>query len=467
MKDYVRIKGWELHDIYVDEGISGKNITERPEINRLITEVLQKKIDNVLVFKIDRLTRSTKDLITLMDTFNENDCAFNSIMESIDTSTASGRMFIKIIGIFAEFERENLIERVSVALEKKVREGYTLSTFIVPYGYSREKGKREITINEEEAKVIREIFSMYLNKNYTYHKIAENLNMRKVESRGESGWHYRTIEYMINNPIYAGIVRYGMGDKNRYFEAEGKHEAIISREQFAEVQSKVSKFQKKQFKKRPREDNYYCGTLMCAVCGSKFTTHNQYQTKNDGIEVCYCNYVCIQKVMKKCNAGSISHNKVEAAFRYYIDNFDEFEVNPEDIDIPDDTENTEDITIIKADLEVSLSKLSKKETDIMTLYINDKLIYEEYTKMLELIRYEKKAYADKIAELEGMEHLKVTNKKEDVIENFRKNWDLLNKVERMQLLQEYIKAIYITSEPDENYPKQKKAKIKKLEIYKN
>ena len=146
LKDYARIKDWQIYDIYIDEGISGKNITARPEINRLIEDVKQGNVKNVLVFKIDRLTRSTSDLIYLIDLFNEYNCAFNSLMESIDTQTASGRMFLKIIGIFAEFERENISERITLGRERKVKEGYSLCSHTASYGYDRPKGRKIQTI---------------------------------------------------------------------------------------------------------------------------------------------------------------------------------------------------------------------------------------------------------------------------------------------------------------------------------
>ena len=329
LRDYVRIKDWELYDIYVDEGISGKNIEGRPEVNRLISDVMQKKVQNVLVFKIDRLTRSTKDLITLMETFKENDCAFNSLMESIDTRTASGRMFIKIIGIFAEFERENLIERVSVAFEKKAREGYTnVSYNIVPYGYSREIGQREITVNEEERRIVGEIYSMYVNKHITLTAIARTLNMRGVLSKSGGTWTTCSIKYILTNPIYIGKVRYSINDKSRYFEADGKHEAIISEEIFAEAQRKIAIMQKKEIKKRPKENNYYCGTLYCGECGNKMTTHSYDQKDKDGNLLHYCSYICTQKSHGTCNSGSISHKKTEIAFREYIEKIKDF--NAED-----------------------------------------------------------------------------------------------------------------------------------------
>ena len=79
LKDYAKIKEWPIFKIYMDEGISGKNITERPAINEMLADIEKGHVKNVLVFKIDRLTRSTADLITLIDIFNKHDCAFNSL----------------------------------------------------------------------------------------------------------------------------------------------------------------------------------------------------------------------------------------------------------------------------------------------------------------------------------------------------------------------------------------------------
>ncbi|MCL2194415.1 MAG: recombinase family protein [Oscillospiraceae bacterium] len=135
LKSYIQIKDWTYYKVYADEGISGKNITDRPAMNELIADIEAGRVHNVLVYKIDRLTRNTRDLIDLSDLFQKHNCAFNSLMESIDTKTASGRMFLKIIGIFAEFERENIIERITLACEKKVKEGYTLGSYTLSYGY--------------------------------------------------------------------------------------------------------------------------------------------------------------------------------------------------------------------------------------------------------------------------------------------------------------------------------------------
>jgi len=466
LKDYIKIKGWELYDVYTDEGISGKNITERPAINRLIADIMKKKVENVLVFKIDRLTRSTKDLIELTELFNENNCTFNSLMESIDTQTASGRMFLKIIGIFAEFERENLIERISVAMEKKVREGYTLPTFGVPYGYSREIKNREITIDEEQSKIIKEIFSMYLNKHMTFNAIASTLNLRKIETNNNATWGGSTIRYILTNPIYIGKVRYSIHDESKYFETEGKHEAIISEEIFTAVQNKLSKMETRVYKKRPKEENYYCGTLMCGICGAKMSTHGIYNKDKDGNQLYYSSYRCTNVIKGKCQTGVISHNKVETAFKEYIEHIKDFEVENE-IEVNKNQNAEPDNLLLKSEYETSLSKLLQKEQNIMTLYINDKIDYDEYNKMLSLIKIAKAEYEAKIAEIENTEIIDVKLQKEDIVTNFKENWDLLTQIERLQFLKTYIKAIYITSEPDNEQPPKKLVKVKKVEFHQN
>ena len=429
-------------------------------MNRLIADIIKGNVENVLVFKIDRLTRSTKDLISLMDLFNENKCAFNSLMESIDTHTPSGRMFIKIIGIFAEFERENIIERISVALEKKVREGYILSNYgIVPYGYRREIGNREITVNEEESKIVKDIFNLYLHKHKSFNAIATELNLRGIASSANSSWGGYAVSYILANPIYMGKVRYSIKDEKRYFEADGKHEAIISPEIFLAVQAKMAKMQK-IIKKRPKEENYFCGVLMCGECGKKMTTHNQYSKNSDK---CYNSYICTGTNKEGCISGSFSHNKVETAFREYIENYEDLEAEPV---IPDFIEDSDkDNTALKGEIEIALAKLLKKEKDTMSLYISDKIDYDDYTQMLSLIKLEKKKYESKIAELENTVELKTEIIINDIVKNFRENWVLLTSLEKMQFLQTYIQAIFIAKEPNEDYPNQTQVKVKRLEFY--
>ncbi|MCL1884678.1 MAG: recombinase family protein [Defluviitaleaceae bacterium] len=243
LRSYAKIKDWEIHEIYSDEGISAKNIEGRPAIKRLIADIISGKISNVLVYKIDRLTRSTKNLIELIDLFNLHNCAFNSLNESIDTTTATGRMFLKIVGIFAEFERENLAERVRFGCERKVKEGFTPAVIYQSYGYRREKGQRIQSIHHEEAEIVKRIFSMYL-ENHSLSQIARILDSENIPTKRGKKWSVPAIKLILTNPNYIGKVRYSIKDKSRYFEAEGKHEPILSEAIFQQAQEKLGTVRK-------------------------------------------------------------------------------------------------------------------------------------------------------------------------------------------------------------------------------
>ena len=282
LRDYTRIKDWPVHDVYLDEGISGKNITERPAINRLIDDVKSGKVKNVLVFKIDRLTRSTADLIYLVDLFNEYGCAFNSLMESIDTQTASGRMFLKIIGIFAEFERENIAERIILGRERKVSEGYSLCSYISSYGYDRPAGQKIQSINEDEAQVVREIFDWYANQGVSITEIARRLNLRGISTKQDSKWTTPGIRNVLKNTNYVGLVRHHFQDNERAYTMDGQHEPIISQEVFDKANHRLKKNPSISPTKQPMEENYFAGFLVCAQCGYKLYPHNLYRMHKDG-----------------------------------------------------------------------------------------------------------------------------------------------------------------------------------------
>ena len=395
-----------------------------------------------------------------MDLMNQYKCGFNSLTESIDTHTPAGRMFIKIIGIFAEFERENISDRVSLGMEKKAKDGYISSNYgKIPYGYDRELGCREITINPEESEIVKEIFHMYLHQHKCYNEIAAELNMRNIKSSKGGGWVGQSIKYILSNPLYIGKIRYSLFDEARYFEADGKHEAIISEKIFLETQNKIKKMQKTR-KKHSREENYFLGTLHCAVCGSQMTTHGQYRNIN-GREVYYGSYLCRATRNKLCKTGNLSHTKINIAFQEFISEYEDFTVEP---DLTQTNELVKDSEKIKCEFESMLLKLIQKEKDIMKLYIAGKIDFDEYNTMLEIIRQEKKSYREKITELEFSLENNQNNtalQKEDIVLNLRENWEYLTNMERMNFLQTYIEAIYVLREQES-----REIKVKRLEFYK-
>ncbi|MCL2360678.1 MAG: recombinase family protein [Defluviitaleaceae bacterium] len=451
LKNYIEIKDWGLYKVYADEGISGKNISDRPAINELIDDIKSGKVNNVLVYKIDRLTRSTKDLIELTELFNNAKCGFNSLMESIDTQTASGRMFLKIIGIFAEFERENTIERVKLACEKKVKEGFTLAGSTMSYGYDRENGEKVQTINHEEAKIVREVYSMYLDGNMSYAGIARNLNHRGIKPKRGEAWHHASIRGILTNSTYIGKVRYALDDEERYFEADGKHEPIISEEIFYSAQKKMGNLKRVAYTKRPKEDNYFCGVLYCAECGARMQTNGEYKVNSKGEKIVSRGYRCPNISKGLCKTSRFSHAKIENAFEEYMDDIEDFTVTPEIL--PEEQSKRENINaLLREEYENAIVKLMKREKELMNLYIGERISFEDYEQMITITRNEKNTYADQIINLPLDEEAdEIELLVDDIVTNFRDNWQALTNSEKMQFLHNYIEQIMASSKKEEGY----------------
>ena len=273
---YALANDWNIVDYYIDDGISGKNLTERGEVTRLIEDVKSKKINNVLVYKLDRLTRSVKDLIYLIELFDRYNCTFNSQTEKIDTSNAVGRMFVKIIGIFAEFERENLAERVTLGYEQKTKEGnYTNCNGV--FGYDYIKGDGILKVNIEEANYVKNIFEWYLNGDSMI-EISRKLKYLNVPTKRGGKWSQSTISSILTNPLYIGNVRYGIHKQNG-FEVIGKNiTSIVDKSLFYDVQDLI-KNRKNNNNKKTSDDTYYFKVLSSNICSSKYSAKIQIKNK--------------------------------------------------------------------------------------------------------------------------------------------------------------------------------------------
>lgn len=299
---YAKLKEWDVYKIYIDEGISGKNLN-RKEVQELINDVKKKIVNNVLVYKIDRLTRSTKDLIELIELFKNNECGFNSLNESIDTTSPTGRMFVKIIGLFAEFERETIVERIKMGLERKVKEGYSIASSTVSYGYEKPKGVKIQRINKKEAIIVKKIF-LWCKEGKNINQIRKYLETNDITTKKGKKWTNKNIINILSNPNYIGNVRYGI-NTNKYFEQIGKHQKIINKELYNEVQDIIKN------RLKTKEDAYYSNKLIC-ICSKRLITKRTYIKGK-----CYINYRCMNN---NCLFKSISHNYLDKYFKQYKHN---------------------------------------------------------------------------------------------------------------------------------------------------
>ena len=442
LKDYVRIKDWSIYKIYADEGISGKDITGRPAVKEMIADIKAGHVKNVLVFKIDRLTRSTADLIYLVDLFNANDCEFNSLMESIDTQTASGRMFIKIIGIFAEFERENIIERTRVGVERKVKEGYSLCTSSASFGYDRVKGQKIQTVNPAEAEVVRDIFDMFVGNGLTLTDIARRLNLRGISTKQGKTWASGKVRRVLANCNYVGDVRHHINDSRHKREYDGLHKAIIPQELFDAAQGILEGNKKVGITKPPNDDKYFAGFLVCAKCGYKLKTYESRKKLKTKIQITV-GYVCRNHTLGTCTVGSMSHKKVEAAFEEYISEIADFDA-VDTRSLAEEEKAKHDNSEAISSLENKLKNLETRERETLERYVRNEIDFEDYRQMKDLVASDKQVLGAELERLKAAQSPAAT-KPQEIALNFKKNWDGLSNPERRAFLKQFVERIVIES----------------------
>lgn len=224
LEAYCEAQRWEISDFYVDEGHSGRS-TRRPEYQRLMEE--RDKWDILLVLKMDRIHRNSKNFMIMMEDLECWGKEFASMQESLDTSNAVGRFVVDIIQRIAQLESEQIGERTYMGMKQKADCGEGILGFNPPFGYHLEGG--DLSSNEEEVPVIRKIFSLYLSGT-SMADVAWSLNRDDILTRKENQWTVWSISRILHNPVYAGYLRW---EETIY---RGEHPSIVSVAEFNEVQ---------------------------------------------------------------------------------------------------------------------------------------------------------------------------------------------------------------------------------------
>lgn len=195
LKALCNYKGYEIVDTYIDPGISGKN-TNRPEYQRMMSDIKNKRINRIVCMKLDRLTRSIIDLENLVRFLEESDCSLEAAYEEINTSNANGRFFVRMLTILAQLEIERTSERTMIGLDGALKAKH--ATGRAPLGFI--KVDKLLQIDNETAPIIRRIFNDYIN-GMSACKIANVLSEEKVLNRV---WRSTTIDKILENRLYIG-----------------------------------------------------------------------------------------------------------------------------------------------------------------------------------------------------------------------------------------------------------------------
>jgi len=265
---YCQAQGWEIYDFYVDDGYSGKDL-ERPAMQKLIEDAGNGAFNIALVLKLDRISRRQKDVLYLLeDVFEPAGVGFKSVTESFDTTTPFGKAALGMMAVFAQLERETIIERTRMGKLEAAQKGRWHGGTI--YGYDYKPGTYLLKIRESEAQVIREIYSLYLDHGMGIDSIAETLDSRSVPGPTGGQWVKQTVRYILNNPTYAGYSRH---KENMY---EGTHEPIIEPDRWHQLQDVWRQRSEKHYRK-PSPKALLAGIIYCAECGARMRNKAVWQ----------------------------------------------------------------------------------------------------------------------------------------------------------------------------------------------
>lgn len=313
IESYAKNNNMEIITKYVDEGKSGKNISGRPEMKRLLRDLDNKKFSTVIVYKIDRISRKSKDAMEIAERCEHANVSLISLKENFDIATPMGKMIFQIMSNFSEFERNSIIDRLKMGMIQRAKEGYFNGGRV--FGY--DSVNKELIINEEEAHVVRLIFD-YAEQNLGYKAIVNRLNTVGYKTKRGNDFSINTIKTILDNPIYIGKIRFNMyenwtekhrkGKNKDYILVEGKHESIISQEQWDRVQHYR---QRRSIKPSQSHSPFILSRLIrCPKCGYGMVPGLSKGSKGKR----YRYYVCgnfHNKGSKVCSAHSIRAERAE------------------------------------------------------------------------------------------------------------------------------------------------------------
>lgn len=223
-------EGWSaVKDNYDDGGFSGGNM-ERPSLKKLLEDIKAGKVHIVVVYKIDRLTRSLMDFAKLVEVFDQYGVTFVSVTQSFNTTTSMGRLTLNVLLSFAQFEREVTGERIRDKISASKKKGMWMGG-VPPLGYKSENKKLVIVL--EEAETARLIFRRYLDLGCV-RMLNENLAQEEICSRTGKSFSRGCLYKLLSNPVYIGKVRH------KEVCHDGQHEGIIDQELWDQVQKKLA-----------------------------------------------------------------------------------------------------------------------------------------------------------------------------------------------------------------------------------
>ncbi len=410
LEGFCKAKQITNYRFYIDGGFSGSNIL-RPQLEKLILDIKNKLVKAVVVYKLDRLSRSQKDTLYLIeDVLNPNGAEFISLNENLDTSTSIGRAMLGIMSAFAQLERETIKERTRMGMKKRVEAGFWMGGGKVPFGFDYDKKSGKLIPNSD-AKTVKEIYKLYIS-GYSPNHIANVLGIK----------YDQLVTQILKRHLNYGAIFYN----GKLYE--NCHEAIIDKDTFLLAEKEMKRRSKT---KSPTSKYLLTGLLYCGVCGAKlrYQKWGKYATKL----VCYSKQNSKKYLIKNkdCDLPRFDSENIEKLVLEDI-----FTLKPQRSQINANNNGYLDsLNDKKKGLEAGLKRLyelfSKNGDDILLKTITEK---KEALKQIE--------FKIQVA-LEKNSELKENRKTFENIENLKTIWNYIDDKEKQLLIRSVINRIIV------------------------
>ncbi len=438
-----KYKGYEVYKVYKDAGISAKDITHRPQFQQMLEDMKAGKINYIVAYKLDRVTRSVKDLETLISTLEQYHCYLICDRDDVNTSTANGRFFVRMLTVLSQLEIEIVSERTKFGLGGAIKAGHIPGP--CPFGYYRDTDKT-IKIDISTKDIVIRIYQLYL-EGKSYQQIANILNDENVPSPVKSKWGDSTIEKIINNRIYMGDFERYKKDKDRESEIYmNVVPPIISRAMWEDTQNQKGKNQRSYSRHRVY---IFFQKLICPMCGKIMTGKGAGGKKSK-----YMYYTC-----EKCKIY-FNEDDIEEILIDYILDFIEYDYQVNKFFYPLLAEKKDDEA---KEIEKEIKKYKDQKKRLIKVYKDGILEMEDFAEDINAI--DKKLAELKNMQIDSVDLVKETYnpahliahrdiEKESLLEGNKYKekllnlWVLKSKEEKQDFISRFIESISLKKNED-------------------
>ncbi|WP_434450087.1 recombinase family protein [Lentzea sp. E54] len=309
--------GWRLVTRFPDDA-SGAT-TERPGLQRALTAAHSGLIDVLLVYRVDRFSRNLRDMVMLLDELDSAQVVFRSATEPFDTSTPMGRMLVQMLGMFAQFERDTIIDRVIAGMERKHAKGKWKGGRR-PFGYQVDKTTHTLVVDEHEAVIVRLIFGLYTTDRLGSRAIATVLNDRGHRTSSGGKWSGYQVIRALNNRVYLGELTF------REATVTDTHAPVIDLTMWGQAQAILdARSESHAHRAASGSDYILTGRLRCPQCGKAMIG-----TRATGRNKTYRYYTCWNLArydaskcdFRRLNADAVDTAILDAMTSFYRDRHD-------------------------------------------------------------------------------------------------------------------------------------------------